>query len=160
MKNGLIKNNGITLIVLLITIVVMIILAAVTISMLFGENGVVSKVKQAQEEHIIGQEKEEIRLAYAAAWIKIRPERVKAIDVETQLINHRQKDDVEGTDVRDGKKLGILIYYEETDHAYFLEIEDKDIDPEGYIPGEKIELVNKDDYKTDPTNVYAILYTS
>ena len=35
--------------------------------MLGGENGIVTQATQAQNENIIGQEKEEIKLAYSAA---------------------------------------------------------------------------------------------
>ncbi len=41
------KNNGITLIELVITIVVLIILAGISISIILGENGLVAKAKRA-----------------------------------------------------------------------------------------------------------------
>ena len=37
-----IKNNGITIISLVVTIIVLLILAGVTISMLFGDNGIIT----------------------------------------------------------------------------------------------------------------------
>ena len=42
------KNNGITLIALVITIVIMLLLAGVAIQMSMGENGLISKSVQAQ----------------------------------------------------------------------------------------------------------------
>ena len=45
------KEKGITLIALVITIIVMIILAGTTLSILFGENGVITKAKQAKSEY-------------------------------------------------------------------------------------------------------------
>ena len=46
MKN----NRGITLIALIITIIVLLILAGVSISMVVGENGIMSKAGKASEE--------------------------------------------------------------------------------------------------------------
>ncbi len=61
------SNKGITLIALVITIIVLLILAGVSIAMLTGENGVLTKATESKEETEIGQEKEEIKMAYAAA---------------------------------------------------------------------------------------------
>ena len=44
------KNQGITLIALIITVIVLIILAGVTINMVVGDNGIISKSKYAKEE--------------------------------------------------------------------------------------------------------------
>lgn len=49
MKN-LRKNNGITLIALVITIIVLLILAAITLTALFGENGMINKTTTARNE--------------------------------------------------------------------------------------------------------------
>ena len=43
-------NKGITLIALVITIIVLLILAGVSISMLTGENGVLTKATESKEE--------------------------------------------------------------------------------------------------------------
>lgn len=44
------KNKGITLIACIITIIVLLILAGVTIAMLVGEDGILNKATTAQEE--------------------------------------------------------------------------------------------------------------
>ena len=44
------KNNGITLIALVITIIVLLILAGVTIATLTGENGILTRASEAKEE--------------------------------------------------------------------------------------------------------------
>ena len=44
------KNKGITLIALVITIIVLLILAGVSLSMISGENGILSKAQQAKEK--------------------------------------------------------------------------------------------------------------
>lgn len=45
------KNNGITLIALVITIIVLLILAAVSIATLTGENGVLTKADVARKKN-------------------------------------------------------------------------------------------------------------
>lgn len=44
------NNKGITLIVLVITIIVLLILAGVSIAMLSGDNGILTQAKLAKEE--------------------------------------------------------------------------------------------------------------
>ena len=48
------NERGITLIALVVTIVVLLILAAVSISMLTGENGIIKKASETKEETIAG----------------------------------------------------------------------------------------------------------
>lgn len=50
MKNYIRKNNGITLIALIVTIVVLLILAGVTINLIFSENGIILKAREASEK--------------------------------------------------------------------------------------------------------------
>ena len=56
------REKGITLIALVITIIVLLILAAVSIAMLTGENGILSKASNAKEKHLIAQYEEELNL--------------------------------------------------------------------------------------------------
>jgi len=57
------RNNAITLIALVITIVVLIILAGVAISLSLGENGIFNKAKFATEEYANEQAREEAEIA-------------------------------------------------------------------------------------------------
>ena len=61
------KNNlgekGITLIALVVTIVVLLILAGVSINALFGNNGIIEKAKEAQNAMTVATEKDQISLA-------------------------------------------------------------------------------------------------
>lgn len=57
------KQAGITLIALIVTIIILIILAAVTVNVLLGENGIISKTKEAKEKHEIESYIERIELA-------------------------------------------------------------------------------------------------
>ena len=56
------EKEGITLIALVVTIIVLIILAGVSINLLFGQYGVVTKAKDAKEKQEIAQVKEDIQL--------------------------------------------------------------------------------------------------
>lgn len=56
------KEKGITLIALVITIIVLLILAGVSISMLTSDNGIIKQAQTAKEETIISSEKEAIQL--------------------------------------------------------------------------------------------------
>ena len=61
------ETRGITLIALVITIIVLLILAAVSIATLTGENGILTRAQDAKEETEVAEEKEAIQLAYAGA---------------------------------------------------------------------------------------------
>ena len=56
------KNEGITLIALVVTIIVLLILTGVTISMLTGENGIITKAFQAKMKSELAEYKEQINL--------------------------------------------------------------------------------------------------
>lgn len=58
-------NKGITLIALVITIIVLLILAGISLATLIGKNGVLTKANSAKDEHKINQYKEEINLIVA-----------------------------------------------------------------------------------------------
>ncbi len=61
------SNKGITLIALVITIIVLLILAAVSIATLTGENGILTKASTAKKETEMATEDEKVRLAVAAS---------------------------------------------------------------------------------------------
>ena len=60
-------DKGITLIALVITIIVLLILAAISIATLTGNNGILTRANEAKEQTIVGKEKEEISTAYNGA---------------------------------------------------------------------------------------------
>ena len=57
------KNRGITLLALVITIIILLILAGITISAITGDNGIIKNAGQAKEETEIDNEKEIIEKA-------------------------------------------------------------------------------------------------
>ncbi len=56
------ENNGITLIALVVTIIVLLILAGMSISMLTGQNGILNRTQEAKEKTKIAQENENKKL--------------------------------------------------------------------------------------------------
>ena len=56
------KENGITLVALVVTIIILLILAGVAISNLLGENGLINKAKLGKEKYAISEAKEKIEL--------------------------------------------------------------------------------------------------
>ena len=49
------RNKGITLVALVVTIVILLILAGITITMVLGENGIISQAQLAAERTKIGE---------------------------------------------------------------------------------------------------------
>lgn len=68
----MLKNNkGITLIALVVTIIVLLILAGVSIAMLTGDNGILTQSKTAKEETIKGEIADKINLTLNAEYANI-----------------------------------------------------------------------------------------
>ena len=70
MKEKLKNNKGITLVALVITIIVLLILAMVSIKIAI-DGGLITKAKDATDTHTIGAEKEAIQLGYASYQIDL-----------------------------------------------------------------------------------------
>ena len=73
------EQKGITLIALVVTIIVLLILAGVTIAMLTGENGILNNATDASAKNAEAQAEEQAKLAYMA----VRTE------IATQLVDDR-----------------------------------------------------------------------
>ena len=82
------KNNGITLIALVITIIVLLILAGVTIATLTGENGILTRASEASEQTEIAEEKEAIGVAYAGVLADNNGSGVSASELQDELRNN------------------------------------------------------------------------
>ena len=79
------KKQGITLIALVVTIVVLLILAAVSISMLTGENGIITQAQDAKENTEIGNEKEIVNIAATGAMSKDTFGEIKKDNLKNEL---------------------------------------------------------------------------
>ena len=73
MKN----NKGITLIALVVTIIVLLILAGVSIAMLTGKNGILNNARRTSTENAYYSAEERVKLAYMAVRTEIMSQTVK-----------------------------------------------------------------------------------
>ena len=75
------KQKGITLVALVITIIVLLILAMVSIKIVM-DGGLIQKAKDATDTHTIGAEKEAIAIGYAAYQIDLAKKGPATLQVE------------------------------------------------------------------------------
>ena len=90
MKNLRKGENGITLIALVVTIVVLLILAAVTISAVFGEKGLLKTIEIAKENNKIAEYKEDLNQKLLEAKMNVLLDNSKVLE-ETRKIILRDK---------------------------------------------------------------------
>ena len=80
------KNiRGITLIALVITIIVLLILAGVTIAALSGDNGILQRATEAKEKTEIGQEKEVVELATISAQMGEKYQSLNQVNLQKEI---------------------------------------------------------------------------
>ncbi len=72
MKKGKNLNSGITLIALVVTIIVLLILAGVTIATLVGDNGILTRANEAAQTNTQTEERERISLAWQSLYLEKR----------------------------------------------------------------------------------------
>ena len=120
------KQNGITLIALVITIIVLLILAGVSIATLTGENGILSKAETAKMETDEGKIIEEIKLGYNAVKIGSNLNNwnkdTEAAELEKELTNMNQTDEITAykENLKDGKEV-IIVEYVNRDKIYCID---------------------------------------
>ena len=68
-KRNYLKENGITLIALVVTIVVLLILAGVSVNALFGNSGIIEKAKEAQNKMDKATENDQKEINELTNWI-------------------------------------------------------------------------------------------
>jgi len=108
------NNHGITLIALVVTIIVLLILAGISISMLTGQNGILKRVAQAKEEDIIAKEQEYIKMAYMSAMTKNLENKVTDKQLQQELDELISEQTVVTTN-DDGT---LNVFYKKTKHSY------------------------------------------
>lgn len=86
MKN----RRGITLVALVITMIVLIILAGISINLILGENGILKRAKIAKEEYEDAKKNEEIDLEKLYSSIKVAGDSKVTLTME-ELDNHINK---------------------------------------------------------------------
>ena len=114
------KEKGITLIALVITIIVLLILAGVSIAMLTGENGILTQAQKAKNKTDEASEKEGIELAVTASKLKNSPTLEILKENLEEEIRNQFGDDKEFS-VKDNGDGSFLISMNDTDRKYYVE---------------------------------------
>lgn len=126
-------EKGITLIVLVTTIIILLILAGISISMLTGQNGVLKQAGTAKEQSEITSEKEKIILAYNSYKMLSYTENGNSIsNFQINLDNYMGENKAIATS--NGKGFDILV--KEKNYYYTIEEDESILGPEKI---EKIE---------------------
>ena len=147
------KENiqGITLIALVVTIVVLLILAAVSISLLTGENGVITQAQNAKEQTEIGEEKEQVQLAATAAKGKTNWGEITEENLAEELTNNIGERDVDYTLSKEGESF--LVTYTDSNRSYVVDANGNIIEA---VKREGLKVGDYVDYKpTSNTEGYA-----
>lgn len=115
------KTKGITLVALVITIIVLLILAGISIATLMGENGIVEKAQKAKESTQIAQYSEELQII----GLGLQPDRTIE-QIGTQEYMNLYEEKIRNDDIFEG-------YQEITQLSYLDEITIQIITKEGYV---------------------------
>ena len=114
------EKRGITLIALVVTIIVLLILAGISISMLTGQNGILNRASEAKEEYSNSTEKEQIQLSYNSAITKKLGESITAEELQNELNEVVGKNE-DGTSKTETTDIGNRVFYVKfvkTNHNY------------------------------------------
>lgn len=122
------QTSGITLIALVVTIIILIILATISVNILFGDGGLINRSQRSGEEYRISQAREELTLALGSAGMD------KKMDPK-----YNQDDYLDGVilkEIPDGKILDDVVIVD----GYAFEI-DRSVPKIGKYVGKESELV-------------------
>ena len=120
------NNNGITLVTLVVTIIILIILAGVSINLLLGQNGIITKAKKGTEKYKEEAIREKIELALSDIRTEAFLDNID-LTVEYALIKLEEKGILE--EINQEEKTGIseeyiiTLGYDEKGNVIILEIE-------------------------------------
>ena len=95
------QETGITLLALVITIVILLILAGITISAITGNNGIIENARQAKEETEIANEKEIVEKAIAQAMGKNKYGKIEESKLQSELDKETGEGKTVATDIGD-----------------------------------------------------------
>ena len=93
------KEAGITLLVLVITIIILLILAGITISAITGDNGIIKNAGQAKEETEIANEKEIVEKATVQAMGNNKYGNIEESELQSELDKETGEGKTEATDI-------------------------------------------------------------
>ena len=109
-----IKRNGITLIALVITIIVLLILAGISISMLSGENGLLKRATETKESANIAQEKEQLQLEILGSYNDNGK-------LEIEKINSNIKQNIRDVTTNEATDFPLIVTYVSSQNSYWID---------------------------------------
>ena len=112
------SSKGITLIALVITIIVLLILAGVSIAMLTGDNGILTQASEAKDANIKGQEKEQIRLAMQSKKWRSMADNIERTVTAEELQNQLIADGAKNVTVEAGENGNLVVKYADSKNQY------------------------------------------
>ncbi len=134
------RNKGITLLALVITIIILLILAGITISAITGDNGIIGNASRAKEQTEIDNEKEIVDTCIVQTMGKSKYGNITKEDLQNELDNYTGEGK---TEVLHGEDI-LYVYFTETNRYYT-------VDLEGIVNGPVIADRAKDNYPGDIT---------
>ena len=112
------SSKGVTLIALVITIIVLLILAGVSIAMLTGDNGILTQATEAKKANIAGAEKEQIRLAMQSKKMEKMADNISRTVTAEELKNQLIADGAKNVTVEDGENGSLVVKYQDSKNQY------------------------------------------
>ena len=144
------RNKGITLIALIVTIVVLLILAGITIGVLTGENGLIKKANEAKEKTEIASEKETVELAINGAMKKDRYGNISKENLDEELNEKIGNNAYNSNEIEEG----ITVTFTESNRSYLVDIDGNVIE---YIIREPEPEPEDSELTTLSTMVYGVI---
>ena len=114
------KNNGITLIALVITIIVLLILAGVTIATLTGENGILTNARKASEQTEIGDEQEKVKLSAIGAIAENNGEEITRRNLNNELTSYIGTEEIDYT-LSESETAPFVVTYTNSGRSYLID---------------------------------------
>ena len=115
------SKKGITLISLVVTIIVLLILAGITIAALSGDNGILTNATKAKEQTDIEKEKEQILIAAQAALMDNNGIEILQNDLEKELEKSFEKNKYNVEEGKNAEKYGYIVTMTDTGRRYFID---------------------------------------
>ena len=141
LSRNLQKEKGITLIALVVTILILLILAGISVSTLTGSNGILTKASETKTKVEIAQEKEELQMAVMASQM----EETNTLEIKKENLENAIKQqfgtnkDFAVTDNGDGS---FLVNMNDTQRMYY-------VDETGEVIGDSkiLKISNEEELK-------------
>ena len=111
------NNSAITLIALIITIIILLVLAGVTIAALTGDNGV---LRRASEKTEITNEQEKVRLSAMGAITKNNGEKIIRTNLNEELTNNIGKEGIDYT-LSESETAPFVVTYSNSGRSYLID---------------------------------------